>query len=510
MDFKALFRNVGIVTIGVMLSRILGFGREMVIANRFGASAAKDAFDIGSYLPITFSTLLVAGVFSAVFIPLFTKYIYNNKKDQLQEIISILINQFTLLMIVVLVVFYIFAPALIRIQAPFFDAYRFDKAVMVFRTSLPSIFFLGIAAMATGVLNSMKMFGVPTLGGILFNALTMTFIFFFAPTMGIKSAALALVIGSAGQLFIQYIWIIKHRLGYKFTFKLYHPSISEVYVLILPVVLGSGINYLAPFIERFFGSSLPEGMISSLTYSFKVSQFPIGIFALAVSSVVFPLLSENVICADRKALEKNLRWAVQFVLFIIVPATFALIAIPFPIVRLLFERGEFTPEATVMTTNALRIYALALIPWSITAVLVRTFYSNRDTRTPVFVALVTIVVLFVVDIFLVRAYQYQGLAAGSVIAAYVNVIILCVIIRNRYQCIRLSSLARTFFSTVLASLIMCALLIVSCSYLEKTLNLSLVVNQILQVGLLMMLGLLTYGCIIWILDRKELREVMGR
>lgn len=510
MHIKVLFRNAGIVTIGVMFSRILGFGREVVIANRFGASATKDAFDIGSYLPITFSNLLVAGVFSAVFIPLFTKYIYNNNKDQLQEIISILINQFTLLMIGLLLLFYVFAPALIKIQAPFFDTYRFETAVMIFRISLASIFFLGIAAMATGVLNSMKMFGVPTLGGILFNALTMTIIFFFAPSMGIKSAAVALVIGSAGQMIIQYLWIIKHRLGYKFTLKLYHPSISEVYVLILPVVLGSGINYLAPFIERFFGSSLPEGMISSLSYSFKVSQFPIGIFALAVSSVVFPLLSENVICGDRQALAKNLRWAIQFVLFIIVPATFGLLALSHPIVRLLFERGEFTPQATLMTSNALRIYAFALIPWSITAVLVRTFYSNRDTKTPVYVALITIAVLFVVDIFLVRAFAYEGLAAGSVIAAYVNAVILWVIIRNRYQCIRLAAMAKTFFSTMIASLFMYVLLLYSCSYLENILNLSLMKNQLIQVGLLMILGLLAYGSIVWILDRKELREVMGR
>jgi putative peptidoglycan lipid II flippase len=510
MDIKALFRNAGIVTLGVMMSRFLGFGREMVMASRFGTSAGKDAFDIGSYLPITFSNLLVAGVFSAVFIPLFTRYICNRERDQLQEIISVLINQFTIMMARILLFFYIFAPFLIRIQAPFFDQYRFDTAVMIFRASLPSIFFLGIAAIATGILNSMKMFGVPTLGGILFNALTMGFIIMFAPSMGIKSAAWALVLGSIGQLMIQYIWIVRHRLSYRWTPRIFHPAISEVYVLILPVVLGSGINYLAPFIERFFGSSLPEGMISALGYSFKVSQFPIGIFALAVSSVVFPCLSENVICNDRAALSKNLKWALQFVLFIIMPATFGLLACSLPITRLLFERGEFTAISTMMTSRALSIYALALVPWSITAVLVKIFYSNRDTKTPVYVALITIAVLFTVDIFLVKAFQYQGLAMGSTIAAYVNVILLWMIMRKKFQCIRFMALFRTLGSTLTASALMFAVLFISCAYLEKTLNLTLRRNQILEVGILMVLGVVIYALMIWLLDRKELKEVMGR
>ncbi len=510
MDIKALFRNAGIVTIGVMFSRFLGFGREIVIANRFGTSASKDAFEIGSYLPITFSNLLVAGVFSAVFIPLFTRYICNNEKNQLQEIISVLMNQFTLIMAIVLVAFYFFAPWIIKIQAPFFDSERFNQAVMIFRTALPSIYFLGIAAMATGILNSLKMFGVPTLGGILFNALTMAFIIFFSPKMGIQSAALALVLGSFGQLFIQYIWILRYRLGYRWTPRLFHPSITEVYVLILPVLLGSGINYLAPFIERFFGSSLPEGMISALGYSFKVSQFPIGIFALAISSVVFPCLSENVICNDSKALSKNLKWALQFVLFIIIPASFALIVLDMPITRALFQGGVFTPESTILTSKVLRIYALALVPWSVTAILVKIFYSNRDTKTPVYVALITIIVLFLLDIFLVRWYQYQGLAMGSTIAAYVNAIILWVIMRKKYGCIRLLSLARTFVSTLVASLIMSIVLYFSCSYLEKILNLSSKSYQALQIGILMLIGLGVYLISIWILDRKEIKEVIGK
>jgi putative peptidoglycan lipid II flippase len=510
MDIKALFRNAGIVTLGVMVSRFLGFGREIAIAYRFGTSASKDAFEIGSYLPITFSNLLVAGVFSAVFIPLFTRYLCSNEKNQLQEIISVLINQFVLLMVVVLTVFYVFAPFFIKIQAPFFDPERFETAIIIFRTSLPSIFFLGIAAMATGILNSLKMFGIPTLGGILFNALTMGFIIIFAPSMGIQSAAYALVIGSIGQLLIQYAWIIRYKLSYRWTPRLFHPAISEVYVLILPVVLGSGINYLAPFIERFFGSSLPEGMISALGYSFKVSQFPIGIFALAVSSVVFPCLSENVICNDRKALAKNLKWALQFVLFIIVPATFGLLALSLPITRLLFESGEFTPYSTALTSNALAIYSLALIPWSITAVLVKIFYSNRDTKTPVYVALVTIAVLFTVDIFLVKAFQYQGLAFGSSIAAYVNAVILWVIMRKKFQCIRLLALARTFLSTMFASLLMYAALFLSCAYLEKTLNLSLKRIQLLEVSILVILGISIYAITLWLTNKKELKEVMGR
>jgi putative peptidoglycan lipid II flippase len=510
MTKKNLFKNAGIVTIGALISRILGFVREAIFANKFGTSAAKDAYDLGSYIPITLSNLLVAGIVSAVFIPLFTRYVYQNKKDELKEIIAVVINQFSLIMFAVMILFWFCAPLIVRIQAPGFDAERLFIAVKIFQISLPSVYFLGLAALCAGSLNSIKIFGIPTMGGILFNAVIVGFVFFFAKQLGIYSIAWALVIGSLGQFLIQYIWMEKNQFGYRFIKRLSHPVMGEIYGLVIPVLLGSGVNYLAPFIERFFGSSLQIGSIAALGYAFKVSQVPIGIFALAISAVVFPSLSENIVCKDKQALEKNLAWAMKFILLIIVPATFGLLALSLPITRLLFKGGEFGADSTFMTSTALFCYSLALVPWSLTAVLVKIFYSHHDTKTPVFVALVTIAILFIADAVLVKTFQYKGLALGSALAAYINVIILWVIIQRKFKCINVGMVTRTFIISVSSSILMSVVLFFSSQKLTKFLNLSLKRNQIIEVMVLMIIGCLIYGTCVFVFDRKDLKEVIGR
>jgi len=287
-----------------------------------------------------------------------------------------------------------------------------------------------------------------------------------------------------------------------------HPAISEVYSLIIPVLLGSGINYLAPFIERFFGSGLPEGMISALGYSFKISQFPVGLFALAISSVVFPFLSENVVCNDSHALEENLKWALKFVMFIIIPATAGLFAISYPVVRLLFQSGEFLQSSTEMTSIALRYYSLALLPWSFTAVLVKIFYSNKDTKTPVFVALITICILFVGDALLVKVMEYRGLAFGSVIAAYINTLLLFIIVRRKYRCLRILPLLRTGVATIFSSIVMFTAIHFLLKYLESNVNLLTKFSQLLEVVILLTVGIGVYFVLVYFASKKDLKGVI--
>jgi putative peptidoglycan lipid II flippase len=510
MTKKNLFKNAGIMTIGALTCRVLGLARETIVANKFGTSAPKDAYEIGSYIPISLSNLLVAGIVSAVFIPMFTRYVFQGKKAELKEIVAVVINQFSLLMFAVMILFWFLAPLIIKIQAPGFDQERMFIAIKIFQISLPSVYFLGLAALCSGTLNSLKIFGIPTLGGILFNAVIVGFVFFFAKQLGIYSIAWALVIGSLGQFLIQYIWMEKNQLGYRFIHKITHPVMHEIYGLVVPVLLGSGVNYLAPFIERFFGSSLETGSIAVLGYAFKISQVPIGIFALAISAVVFPSLSENIVCKDKPALEKNLAWAMKFILLIMVPATFGLLALSTPITRFLLQWGEFGINSTAMTSTALFCYSLALAPWSITAVLVKIFYSHHDTKTPVFVALITIVILFIADAVLVRYFQYKGLALGSAIAAYINVAILWILVQRKFKCINIGMIKRTFFISITSSLFMSLVLFFSSQKLIKYLDLSHKWSQAIEVIGLMAVGCLVYGICILLFDRKDLKEVIGR
>ncbi|MDD4614333.1 MAG: murein biosynthesis integral membrane protein MurJ [Caldisericia bacterium] len=511
MNIRSLFRNAGIVTFGALCSRILGLARETAITNRFGLSAQTDAYAVGSYVPITLSNMLVSGIVSAVFIPLFSQLVAKKKIADLRLIITVTINQFVLVMVVFLVLLYGIAPFMVKLQAPRFDPERLYYGISIFRIALPSILFLGLAALSSGILNSIKIFGIPTLGGIIFNATIVVITLVFSRQWGINAVAIALVVGAAGQFLIQYIWVEKHHLGYRFKPILYHPAMKELYILILPVLIGSGINYLAPLVNNMIGSQLAQGYLASLHTAFKVSQFPIGIFALAVSSVVFPNLAEHVEKKEHCNVQENVQWAIKFVLLIMLPATLGLVATSVPVVRLLFESGEFTVKDTLITSPALQMYCVALIPWSLTAILVKILYSCKDTITPVWVAVVTIAVLVVVDLALVGPMGHIGLALGSAISGVFNTVVLWIIIAKRYPSyLIVSPLKKTGFICTIGSLLMMASLYIVHMYLQHFLTMSSKLHQMLQVFFLVAVGCIVYGVFIYVFDKRDVKEVMGR
>jgi putative peptidoglycan lipid II flippase len=511
MNIRLLFRNAGIVTFGALCSRILGLARETAITNRFGLSAQTDAYAIGSYVPITLSNMLVSGIVSAVFIPLFSQLVAKKKIADLRMIITVTVNQFVLLMVFFLFVLYILAPFMVKIQAPRFDPERLYYGISIFRIALPSILFLGLAALSSGILNSIKIFGIPTLGGIIFNATIVGMTLAFAHVWGINAVAIALVVGAIGQFLIQYIWVEKHQLGYRFKPILYHPAMRDLYILILPVIVGSGINYLAPLVNNMIGSQLAKGYLASLHTAFKVSQFPIGIFALAVSSVVFPNLAEHVEKKEHSNVQQNVQWAIKFVLLIMLPATLGLVVTSVPVVRLLFESGEFTPLDTLITAPALQLYCVALIPWSLTAILVKILYSCKDTITPVWVAVATIVVLVVFDLALVGPMGHLGLALGSALSGLFNTIVLWIIIAKRYPSyLVVSPLRKTGIICTIGSLLMTGSLYFANMQFSKFLQFSSKWDQMFQVILLVLVGCLVYGIFIYVFDKRDIKEVMGR
>jgi putative peptidoglycan lipid II flippase len=511
MNIKSLFKNAGIVTFGALCSRILGLARETAITNRFGLSAQTDAYAVGSYVPITLSNMLVSGIVSAVFIPLFSQLVAKKKIADLRMIITVTINQFVLVMVVFLVLLYGIAPFMVKLQAPRFDPERLYYGISIFRIALPSILFLGLAALSSGILNSIKIFGIPTLGGIIFNATIVVITLVFSHQWGINAVAIALVVGAAGQFLIQYIWVEKHHLGYRFRPILYHPAMKELYILILPVLIGSGINYLAPLVNNMIGSQLAKGYLASLHTAFKVSQFPIGIFALAVSSVVFPNLAEHVEKKEHRNVQENVQWAIKFVLLIMLPATLGLVAISTPVVRLLFESGEFTARDTLITSPALQLYCIALIPWSLTAILVKILYSCKDTITPVWVAIATIVVLVAVDLALVGPMGHLGLALGSALSGFFNTVVLWIIIAKRYPIyLVVSPLRKTGIVCTIGSLLMMGSLYIVNLYLKHFLVLSSKWEQVLQVLFLVTVGCVVYGIFTYVFNRRDVKEVMGR
>lgn len=509
MSNKRVIRDIGIVTALLALRSVVGFIRDVFMASRFALDYSMDAFNIASKIPVTIANLLVVGVFSAVFLPIFTKYIIEERKEDLNRLVGILFVVITVGFSVLIILAMIFArPFIANVLTNNAPAETIDEAVVLFRLMMPAVLLMAWAGLASGIHNAFQRFTMPALGNLLFNLWMVLPLWIFPRSWGIKGVAIGVIIGAIFQLGIQLPGLFGKNLKFKINFNMRHPALVGIGSLVIPVLLGSGINYLVPFIEQFLASGLAEGAISALAYAFRISQLPLGIFVLAISSVVYPLFAEAVARNKPEALKYNIVWGLKLVVMIIIPAGFGLLALSHPIVMMLFQRGQFTIIDTVATAAPLAFYGLALLPWAIVAVLVKVFYSIGDTRTPVWVSLLTLSINVALDLALIR-FGVVGLAVGATVAAYSSMLFLIIMARKKIGNFGLTGLLGSIVKSTVASMAMGVVAYLIAIRANYVINLGTNYGRSLQVGFAIVAGIAAYAVVIYLLDRKEINEMLA-
>jgi len=273
--------------------------------------------------------------------------------------------------------------------------------------------------------------------------------------------------------------------------------------------LSSSINYLVPFVETFLASGIANGAVSALAYAFRISQLPLSIFVLAVSSVVYPLFAEAVAKNNPEALKSNIQWGLKLVVMIIIPAGFGLLALSHPIVMMLFQRGKFGIVDTVMTSAPLAFYGLAIIPMAIEAVLVKVFYSISDTKTPVKIYLSNLIMLVILDIVFVKmGLGVVGLALGATICAFVRILIVIIAMRKKIGIFGLSGLMVSIIKSTVASIVMSIVAYLIAIRANYVVNLGSNFGRSLQVGFAIVVGVVVYAVVLYIIDRKEINQML--
>jgi len=452
--------SAGTVAAGTFLSRILGFVRDMILAGIFGASHTSDAFYVAFRIPNLLRELFAEGSMSAAFVPVFSEYLVQKGKGEARQLAQATTSVLLLALSVIVALGIAFSPQIVAVIAPGFleNPAKFSLTVTLTRMMFPFLLFISLAALAMGVLNSTRHFGPPAFSSAVYNIVNITMILGLAPYLDqpVFAAALGVALGGLAQFLMQLPTLQKEGFSLRpapFSRPL-HPGVLKMGRLMLPTVLGLSVTQVNLLVNTFLASFLPLGSVSYLYYGMRLIHFPLGIFAVALSTALLPTLSVQASRGDLPALRRSFSFGLKLVFFITFPALFGLLLFRFPIVQLLFEHGAFGRTATEGTADAVLFYALGLWAFAGVRIVVPVFYALQDTKTPVKVGIMAMVLNLVLNLLLMFPLKHRGLALATSLSAVFNFCCLLFILRKRIQWQGGPALLRSHLRVVLASLVM--------------------------------------------------------
>ncbi|NQT10719.1 MAG: murein biosynthesis integral membrane protein MurJ [Desulfobacteraceae bacterium] len=505
-------KAAGVVGAATLLSRLFGFIRDVVIAWFFGAGLSSDAFFVAFRIPNLLRRLFAEGSLSIAFIPVFTEYLTVKGRDEAFKLARAAIWLLSMILAIVAVLGVLLSPVIIKVIAPGFisSPEKFFLTVNLTRIMFPYIFFIGLVALCMGILNSLGHFAAPALAPVFLNIAMICSVFFISPYMSdpVTGLAIGVLIGGVLQLALQIPFLIKKGLYFLQRVKIFHPGLKRIGLLMLPAVFGAAVYQINILVSTLLASLLPEGSVSYLYYADRLVQFPLGIFAIATATAILPSISRQASSGDLEAVKDTFAHAMKLVLFITIPSMVGLIILREPIVALLFKRGVFDSKATQLTAYALLYYGIGLWAFSGVRIVVSTFYALQDTRTPVRMAVISIIANIVLGIILMGPLAHGGLALATSLASMLNFGLLIRALKIKLGSLGLRSIAESACKSVLCAAIMGAVVMVVSIFMIPSADGSL---HSLFFGLMgtIIIGFLFYGSFSFLIKSPEMEKVWG-
>lgn len=430
-----LLRSTSIVAGMTLLSRIMGFVRDVILAQIFGAGPAFDAFVIALKLPNFMRRLFGEGAFAQAFVPVMSELRQQRPHEEVQQFVNRVAGTLGFVVMLVVALAEIATPLVVTIFAPGFahDGLRAQLATHMLHITFPYLLLIVLAAFSGAVLNTCNHFSIPAFTPVLLNIALISVAWWWAPHVATPIYVLAwgLLIGGLAQLLIQIpaLWakglLPRPKLGFN------DPQVRRVMKLMVPALFGVSVAQVSLLIDNFFASFLPQGSISWLYYSDRLTYLPLGVIGVALATVVLPNLSRHHADNDHQQYSSTLSWALRLELLVGVPAAVALFILAGPILATLIHRGAFNSHDVVMTSESLKAFALGLPAFMLIKILASAFYSRKNIRTPVKIAALAVIFNVVFNLILIGPLRHAGLALSTTLAATINAGLLVTLLLRR-------------------------------------------------------------------------------
>jgi putative peptidoglycan lipid II flippase len=463
-------RTVGFYT---FLSRILGLIRDVVVAGFFGSGMAADAFFVAFRIPNLLRRLFAEGSLTIAFIPVFAEYLGRKTREDAFQMARAVLGLLALVLVAVTVLGILFAPWIVRIQAFGFggSGMKYELTVLLTRITFPYILLVSLVAFFMGILNTLRHFAAPAAAPIFLNVGIIGATLWISPSLDqpIVGVAVGVLIGGLLQVALQIPVLVRKGFSLLPTWMPGHPAVRRIGLLMAPAVFGSAIYQLNQFIGTLLATFLPEGSVSRLYYADRIVEFPLGVFAIAISTAALPSLAKQAAAKDLAVFKETLSHSLRLVFFVTIPSMAGMIVLRVPIIQVFFQRGAFDALSTEMTAVALLFYSAGLWAFSVNRVMVSAFYAFQDTLTPVKIAAVAMLANGLFSLLLMGPLKHGGLALALSIASTLQFVLLVFILEKRKGILDLRSLLRGALKSVAASLVMAiAVLFVQSHWLMQT------------------------------------------
>ena len=423
-----LLKALATVSSMTLLSRILGFVRDFVIARSFGAGMATDAFFVAFRLPNLLRRMFAEGAFSQAFVPILAEYRNKRGPDDTRRLADHVATLLFLVLLAVTLLGIALTPILIYVSAPGFaaDAAKFELTVELTRIAFPYILFISLVSLAGGILNTWSRFAVPAFTPVLLNLSFIGMALFAAPHFDppVLALAWAVFLGGVLQLALQLPFLAKIGMLPRFSLSLRDEGVRRILTLMLPALLGVSVSQISLLINTIFASFLPSGSVSWLYYADRLMEFPAGLLGAALGTILLPSLSKSHADNDRGEFSALLDWGLRLTFLLTLPAALALALLAVPLLATLFNYGAFQAEDVLKTRDALVAYSVGLTGLILVKVLAPGFYARQNIRTPVKIALVTLAATQAMNAAFIVPLQHAGLALSIGLAALLNAALL--------------------------------------------------------------------------------------
>jgi len=450
---KKAVKAASVIMIITLLSKVSGFLREITFAAKFGTSVSMDAYNIATVIPMTLFVAVTAAIATTV-VPIFTEYFQKEGKQKAFDFINNLLGVVLVATVILTFLGFTFAPYLVKFVAPAFTGEKFELTVKITTILLPTMVLIAASNIFTGALQAMEHFTVPAMIGIPYNIIVITVAILYGGKFGITAVAYSTIIATFIQTLVHLP--VLYKLGYRFKLRVNFKDegVKRVILLAMPVLVGTGVQTINVYVDRVIASFLPDGSIAALSYANRLKTFALGVFSTSIATAIYPVLSQHSVADDKEGFLKSLNFVVSGILYVLIPVSVGAMVLRVPIIKVLFERGAFDEKSTYLTSIALFYYAIGMTAYGLRDVLSRSFYSMKDTKTPMINGAIAVLLNIALNLILVRYLKLGGLALSTSIAAIFATFLLFTSLKRKLGKIGGKYMFMSFIRAMFASVVM--------------------------------------------------------
>ena len=505
---NSIMQAAGILMIMMLISRILGYVRDVVLLSSFGQDYRTDAYYAAFNIPDFIYSVLLGGALGSAFIPIFTQYLAQDKEEDSWIVASTIFNIMLIGAIVLISLGLIFTPQLMEILTPGYDAQTKELAVYLTRIMFGQAFFMCLMGIAQGICHSYKKFLAPALGSVLYNVAIIVVGLLLKDKLGIVAFTLGVVFGAFLNFAVQIPTLVDIGLKYRPLVDLHHPGVKKFFVLLVPVFVGLSVTHLNTFVGTNLGSSLGEGVVTALSNAQRLMMLPVGVFAISIAVASFPSMASHVAQGRMDAYKEDLSLSFRTIVFINVPAAVGMAVLSVPIVRAMYMQGEFTLANMDLTADALVFYCIGLLGYGAQHALNRGFYAIQDTKSPVAINVGIIFINIVLSVILSKTIGYRGLPLAYSIAGLLSIVALLWGLNRKVGKLGGRRIIISCLKSLISAAVMGAGVYFASQFLENWWNMSLKWAQISQVIIAVIVGVIIYSLMAYLLKMEEMKEAL--